>query len=144
MKGKTFVGRGILGGMLGGVTWSIVGMVLGAYLQSGKINAALNYLYLLALPSFVALNILVGSVLGALVGAVIWLITNVSKKHIGTVGRAIIGTLCIMTASGVYSYVTDHGTSHHLSLWSYAIYLGAFGIVVGGVAGIIAGKRHKE
>lgn len=142
--GKTFLGRGMLGGLLGGAIWSIVAMVLGEYLHSGNIKAAFNYLYLLALPSFIALNILVGIVLGALIGAVIFLITNVSKKQIGTVGRAIIGTLCAITASGVYSYVTDHGEHQPLSLWSYLIYLGAFGIVVGGVPGIIAGTRHEK
>ena len=143
-EGKTFLGRGMLGGLLVGAIWSIVTMFLGEYLHSGNIKAAVNYLYLLALPAFIGLNFLVGIVLGALIGAVIWLITKISKKHIGTGGRAIIGTLCTITASGFYSYVTDHGESQPLSLWSYLIYLGAFGIVVGGVPGIIAGTRREK
>jgi hypothetical protein len=127
---KTFLWRGALGGIVGGLIWIFVIPIL----HSGSV---LNSYYLgLALFAGIPLTLAVGSI----VGAIIWVIYVNAERNINAVERALIGTVIALLAGAVYSVMTNE--SRHNP--SYLMYLVEFAMIVGVSAGITIGNQNQK
>jgi uncharacterized membrane protein YeaQ/YmgE (transglycosylase-associated protein family) len=143
-RNKIFLWRGMIGGLIGGLIWSLIAIAIEAISNPRGVKGVLNYVFLLALPAFVGLNIVIGISLGALIGAVVWFLNKRAKQNIGAVTRAVIGTICAFIASIIYSYTRTRGNQEQLSSLYIGFYVAAFSIVVGALSGIIAGTQKRE
>lgn len=93
--------------------------------------------FILGLP--VALGI--GALIGGLIGTLIWMVSVISGRTFGIVGRAVIGVvsaLFIVTVTNVI-YAEEPGYYHPAySWWEHAVRWFVYGVVLGLLPGIMA------
>jgi hypothetical protein len=126
-----FLGRGALGGLFAG---------FGALLWSVFLQPYILVFILEALPMALGL----GALVGVLVGFSVWVVSVISSRKFGILGRAIIGfvtALIIMTAYASI-HVEEPGYSYPILSWTrQAVNWTILGLVFGALPGIMARQK---
>ena len=122
---RALLWRGALGGLVGCFLWIFVMPLFHNWpaLKSYYLALALFY------------GMLLTTITGTIIGAVIWFIHEKTKKNIGIILRALIGTMIAIVAGLIYMGVANERMQ--------IFYLVEFGVVIGAVAGMIAGRQSS-
>ena len=123
---KSLVWRGAAGALLGGLVWVLlIPKLHGVRLDWPLIQTGL----VLIVPFSV--------VLGALIGAIIWKGYVWRRKNVGAIARALAGVGCTVMLGAIFGHVVSNYKSEGIP-WMALL---EFGLVVGGLAGVIAGSQ---
>jgi hypothetical protein len=122
-----FLWRGAMGG------------VLGVFIFVGY--AVLRYPYGIVGGAELPTLLLIATVSGMLVGAVVWLSNRLLESRLRLVSRIILGTLLTVALIALYLYRTE-GLEDDLKRFVGNSF--AFGLTVGGLAGAMASQRFRN
>jgi len=106
------------------------------------------FLYILTL--FLPYTLPVTTLTGAIIGATVWWIHKRTRRNIGVVVRAIIGTSLAGILGGliafIYAYTVylsyDDIQRSIVGGIPYSMLLAKYGVIVGAVAGVIVGNQN--
>ena len=137
----TLMGRGAVGGALGGFVLLLVSVA--TYLVT---QGHVPYPYLFVIPGL-PLALGFGCLMGAAVGTVIWTIGRFANFEFGSVGRAVIGFVFVLIVMGFFALLsgTKQGLAQEPISWTrYVLGWGLAGVVLGVLPALLAkSKGHK-
>ena len=132
-KCSTLLGRGSIGGMLGGFVYLLTTPDARYLLISGQVYIALAYI----LP--------ITAVIGAVIGSIIWWLSIKSGRNIRLVMRGVIGFLFLFLVTFFLSLTRSTTDLERFQLAkSKVIYLIVWSMVVGACSGLAIGKQIDE
>jgi hypothetical protein len=131
-----------MGGLLGntvksaifGLYFSFISTESSGYFRNTSLVEAM---FFLGMPSAVVMSIIIVSIIRG--------ITLRSERHIGVLGRAILGPLIMSVLLAIILLVTGNVLPvRNSSSWMIAsLFYGDFGVIIGAIAGMMAGQRNK-
>lgn len=124
---------GVAGGLLGSVIWVL--SIPDLHHESGY----KSYYYILVFAYALPIGILIGVLVGAIIAGM-----NQTKRRTGIIVRMCVGTLTATVVGAVYSLVLNNSNGDPISWGRYAFNLMIYGLLVGSLAGMLAGVHRRR
>jgi hypothetical protein len=134
-----FIWRGMLGGVIGFVLLLVL-VCFNYWLHQGN-GSSVSIMFLQAL----VLALAAGVIQGGLIGIIIWWLTGRISRGLGFFERFLIGIGCALVAShNIVARLLTGNEANAMPFTSRMIYLLAFAILGGGLAGIMARPTNND